>query len=99
MPQLNRNAAAPGRQRELTLSPSAVDSLKAELTTSGAFSLLGWKRRRPEFAAIEDGLWLMNAYMELKSAGFCVALVSAGSDPFEINEPFQDVELSPCSDR
>jgi hypothetical protein len=55
--------------------------------------LLEWKRRRPELAAIEDGLWLMNAYIELKCAGFGVAMVCAGSDQFAINEPFQDVEL------
>ena len=82
------------------LSPSTVESLRAELGTARkTISLIDWKRRLPEFDAIEDGLWLMNAYLELKSAGFGVTLVSACDDPFAITEPFHDVELSPFPPR
>lgn len=82
------------------LAPSTIESLKTELETARkTISLIAWKRRRPEFAAIEDEIWLINSYLELKSAGFGVTLVSACADPFAINEPFHDVALSPFPPR
>ena len=100
MPLSNQSPAAHTRQKELTLAPSTIETLKAELTAaSEPVSLLAWKQRRPELAKIEDGIWLMNAYLQLKAAGFGVKLVSGCADTFEINEPFEDVELSPFSGR
>jgi hypothetical protein len=100
MPPSNQSSSEHSRQRDPMLAPSTIESMEAELETARkTISLIAWKRRRPEFDAIDDGLWLMNVYLELKSAGFGVTLVSACDDPFANNEPFHDVELSPLPPR
>lgn len=58
-------------------------------------SLLSWKHGRVELEGVPDEAWLMFACLQLKGIGFRVTFLQPdGLDPWPINEPFYDVEVT-----
>jgi len=58
------------------------------------FSLLDWKGERPELSAVPDDIWLFYASAQLRKRGHRIDYIG-DDDPFAINSPFHDIEVSP----